>query len=96
MGKGTFLATVALLVAVSGAIVAFAAYFKRRNCALCDDFDDVVDDDASDLDYYATKLDEDDVISNDADGYRAADPMLDDDDAADLPVSEAEMPDDQL
>ena len=38
MRKGTFLATIALLIAVAGAIVAFAAYFKRRSCALCDDY----------------------------------------------------------
>lgn len=30
MRKGTFIATVALLIAIAGAIVAFAAYFKRR------------------------------------------------------------------
>lgn len=60
MGRGTFLATVALLIAIAGAIVAFAAYFKRRNCALCDDMDkDIMEDDMSDLDYYATQVDED-------------------------------------
>ena len=60
MGKGTFLATVALLIAIAGAIVAFAAYFKRRSCTLCDDFDDdMMDDDMSDLDYYATPVSED-------------------------------------
>ncbi len=60
MGKGTFLATVALLIAIAGAIVAFAAYFKRRSCTLCDDFDDdMMDDDMSDLDYYATQVSED-------------------------------------
>ena len=62
MRKGTFLATIALLIAVAGAIVAFAAYFKRRSCALCDDYmDDISEDDFSDLDYYATPLDEDDA-----------------------------------
>ena len=62
MGKGTFIATVALLVAVAGAIVAFAAYFKHRNCALYDDFDDeIMDDDLSDLDYYATQMDSDET-----------------------------------
>lgn len=59
MRKGTFLATIALLIAIAGAIVAFAAYFKRRSCALCDDLDDDLMDDMSDLDYYATQVDED-------------------------------------
>ncbi len=62
MRKGTFLATIALLIAVAGAIVAFAAYFKRRSCSLCDDYmDDLSEDDFSDLDYYATPLDEEDL-----------------------------------
>lgn len=60
MGKGTFIAIVALLIAVAGAIVAFAAYFKHRSCTLCEDFDDMMDDDADDLDYYATPMDDDD------------------------------------
>ena len=61
MRKGTFLATLALLIAIAGAIVAFAAYFKRRTCTLCDDYDeDLMDEDASDLDYYATQVDEED------------------------------------
>lgn len=55
MGKGSFIAMVALLVAMVGAIVAFAAYFKRRNYSLCDDLDDMLDDDG-DLDYYATPV----------------------------------------
>ena len=59
MKKGTFLAVIALLIAVAGAIVAFAAYFKRRSCSLCDDYmDDLAEDDFSELDYYATPLDE--------------------------------------
>lgn len=58
MRKGTFISILALMVAVVGAIVAFAAYFKYRNCVLCDDFDedDMPDDDLSDLDYYATPV----------------------------------------
>lgn len=61
MGKGSFIAVVALLVAVAGAIVAFAAYFRRRGCALCEGMDEMMDecDDDSDLDYYATQLDDD-------------------------------------
>lgn len=56
MGKGSFIAIVALLIAVAGAIVAFAAYFKHRSCTFCDDLDDIMEDD--DLDYYATQLDD--------------------------------------
>lgn len=68
MGKGTFIATVALLIAIAGAIVAFAAYFKHRGCTLCEDFDDdMLDDDLSDLDYYATQVDSEDDQYFDAD-----------------------------
>lgn len=59
MGKGSFIAIVALLVAVAGAIVAFAAYFRRRGCSLCDDMDEAMDEDDADLDYYATHVEED-------------------------------------
>ena len=61
MGKGSFIAMIALLIAIAGAIVAFAAYFKHRNCILCDDMDDGFEDDMSDLDYYSTSIDETDV-----------------------------------
>lgn len=57
MGRGTFISIIALLVAVAGAIVAFAAYFKYRNFVLCDDMeDDMEDDDLSDIDYYSTSV----------------------------------------
>jgi len=59
MGKGSFIAIVALLVAVAGAIVAFAAYFRRRGCSLCDDMDEAMDEGDADLDYYATHVEED-------------------------------------
>lgn len=60
MGKGSFIAIVALIIAVAGAIVAFAAYFRRRGCALCDGMDEMMDEgDSDDLDYYATQLDND-------------------------------------
>ena len=61
MKRGTFLATIALLIAIAGAIVAFAAYFKHRTCTLCDDYDeDFMDDGLEDLDYYATQVEEED------------------------------------
>ncbi len=57
MGKGTFISMIALLVAIAGAIVAFAAYFKYRNFMLCDDMeDDMEEDDLSDIDYYSTSV----------------------------------------
>lgn len=57
MGRGTFISIIALLVAIAGAIVAFAAYFKYRNFVLCDDMeDDMEDDDLSDIDYYSTSV----------------------------------------
>lgn len=86
MGKGTFIATVALLIAIVGAIVAFAAYFKRRNCMLCDDLDeDLSDDDVSDLDYFATQVDDDDLDADDA-------PVSAECPAEDAPVSMDEEP----
>ncbi len=57
MGRGTFISIIALLIAIAGAIVAFAAYFKYRNFVLCDDMDDdMEDDDLSDIDYYSTSV----------------------------------------
>lgn len=40
MRKGTVISIIALLVSIVGLLVALIAYFKRRNCALCDDLDD--------------------------------------------------------
>ena len=40
MRKGTVISMIALLVSIVGLLVALIAYFKRRNCALCDDLDD--------------------------------------------------------
>ncbi|MCI8493200.1 MULTISPECIES: hypothetical protein [Anaerotruncus] len=83
MRKGTFIATVALLIAIAGAIVAFAAYFKRRSCALCDDLDDEFsDNDLYDMDYYATQVDDEQPHSG---GHAAADTanVLADDDIPD-------------
>ena len=84
MKRGTFIATIALLIAIAGAIVAFAAYFKHRTCSLCDDFDDeMMDDDLSDLDYYATQVD-DDAYDEDEEEYPKA--------AQEEPVQNAETP----
>ena len=40
MRKGTVISMIALLVSIVGLLVALIAYFKRRNCVLCDDLDD--------------------------------------------------------
>jgi len=64
MGKGTFIALVALLVALAGTVVAFAAYFKRRSSVIYDDFEEDADEDEDmddELDYYATQVDGDDI-----------------------------------
>lgn len=63
MSKGSFIAIVALLVAIAGAIVAFAAYFRRHGCSDCDGMDDFLgdEDDMNDLDYFATQLDDEEM-----------------------------------
>ena len=40
MKKGTIISIIALLVSIVGLLIALIAYFKRRNCVLCDDLDD--------------------------------------------------------
>ena len=80
MRKGTFIATVALLIAIAGAIVAFAAYFKRRSCALCDDLDDEFgDSDLYDMDYYATQVDDAQPHSDEQDAGDTANVLADND-----------------
>lgn len=62
MKKGTFLSILALLIAAVGIVVALLAYFGKKKCILCDDFDDFEDDfmseEPSDLEYYAADLDD--------------------------------------
>ncbi|MEG2120241.1 MAG: hypothetical protein RRY53_07770, partial [Pseudoflavonifractor sp.] len=40
MKKGTILSLFALLISIVGLLIALIAYFKRRNCVLCDDLED--------------------------------------------------------
>lgn len=40
MKKGTVISIFALLISIVGLLVALIAYFKRRNCVLCDDLED--------------------------------------------------------
>lgn len=56
MRKSTVISLIALLVSIVGLLIALIAYFKRRNCALCDDLSDDLmeyydeDDDCCDCD----------------------------------------------
>jgi hypothetical protein len=60
MKKSTFISILALLIAAAGAVVAFLAYFSKKKCVLCDDFDDFEDDmmaeDPDDAEYYAAEM----------------------------------------
>ena len=57
MKKGYLISIIALLVALVGVVVALAAYFKRKNGALCDEYgDDLLGAEPDDLDYYSTQV----------------------------------------
>ena len=64
MKKGTFISLIALIVALTGVLIAVAAYLRRRTCALCDDYEqDIMDDD--DMNFYAQdagEMDEDPML----------------------------------
>ena len=61
MKKSTFISILALLIAAIGAVVAFLAYFSKRKCVLCDDFDEFEEDmsgeEPGDISYYAAEMD---------------------------------------
>ena len=62
MKKSTFLATIALIVAAVGVVIALAAYFKNRSSFLYDDEDDdFLFGDADDLEYYSSELEDDGI-----------------------------------
>lgn len=62
MKKSTFLATIALIVAAVGVVIALAAYFKNRSSFLYDDEDDdFLFGDSDDLEYYSSDLDDDEL-----------------------------------
>jgi len=50
MKNSTIISIIALLVALVGVLISLVAYFKKRNCTLCDDLDDMVFDEDG-LDY---------------------------------------------
>ena len=64
MKKSTLISLIALLVAAIGVLIALVAYFKRKRCALCDDFDEDMIDDCPDCDYYSTDLEDEDAVGD--------------------------------
>lgn len=51
MKNSTLFSLIALVVSLAGLLVAVAAYFKKNRCSLCDDLDDMLEDDDDYLDY---------------------------------------------
>ena len=51
MKTSTLLSLIAIVVALAGLLVSVAAYFKKNRCSLCDNLDDMLDDDDDYLDY---------------------------------------------
>ncbi len=64
MKKSTLISLAALAVAVVGVLIALAAYFKKKNDTLIDDFDDelLYDDLEDDTEYYEAHLDDEDDL----------------------------------
>ncbi len=60
MKKSTLISLAALAVAVVGVLIALAAYFKKKQDTLVDDFDDELfyDDLEEDTEYYEAHLDD--------------------------------------
>lgn len=83
MKKSTFISMIALLVALAGVVIALAAYFKRKRCVLCDDFeDDLLDEDPDDLEYYAAPVEDSASDETPADTAAAdSEPSAEEDDA---------------
>ncbi len=51
MKNSTLLSLIAIVVALAGLLISVAAYFKKNRCSLCDNLDDMLDDDDDLLDY---------------------------------------------
>jgi hypothetical protein len=51
MKTSTLLSLIAIVVALAGLLVSVGAYFKKNRCSLCDNLDDMLDDDDDYLDY---------------------------------------------
>ena len=51
MKTSTLLSLIAIVVALAGLLISVAAYFKKNRCSLCDNLDDMLDDDDDYLDY---------------------------------------------
>ena len=65
MRKSVIISLIALLISITGLLVALIAYFKRRSCALCDELDDDLlecyDDEDDCCDCCGDDCEEDDV-----------------------------------
>lgn len=51
MKHSTLFSLIAIVISLAGLLVAVAAYFKKSHCSLCDDLDDMLDNDDDYLDY---------------------------------------------
>lgn len=75
MKKSRFISILALLVAAVGVVIAFLAYFSKRKCVLCDDFDEFDDDlmaeEPGDIEYYAAEMESVDPDGEDIDAPHA-------------------------
>lgn len=62
MKKSTFIAVIALLVALTGTVIALVAYLNRKKCVVCDDLEDELfyDDGNDEIEYYATQIQQED------------------------------------
>ena len=58
MKRSTLIALISLLVAVTGTVIALAAYLNHKKCKECDDLDDefFYDDDEDEIEYCATQI----------------------------------------
>ena len=51
MKNSTLLSLIAIVVALAGLLISVAAYFKKNRCSLCDNLDDMLDDEDDIFDY---------------------------------------------
>jgi len=51
MKKSTLFSLIAIVIALAGLLISVAAYFKKNRCSLCDNLDDMLDDDDDFIDY---------------------------------------------
>ena len=51
MKNSTLFSLIAIIIALAGLLISVAAYFKKNRCSLCDNLDDMLDDDNDFIDY---------------------------------------------